>query len=69
MSGLVTINLDELFAGDDYNTTIGDIFREEIKREIKAHLARELRTNAPLKRALNALTANAVQKIIAEVAP
>jgi hypothetical protein len=61
----ITVDLDSILTGDDYGTTLGEVFREELKREIAKAVKEALKKDAGLKRAIAALQAHAANAILA----
>jgi hypothetical protein len=60
----IAINLDEVMSGDHWDTTVGEIIRDEIKSAVRAEVRKNVRANPDLKKAIKALEKYASQQII-----
>ncbi len=61
----ITIDLDSILTGADYDETVGGLFRDALRAEIAKYIKSAVANSPDLKRALAALQADAVRKIIA----
>jgi len=59
------IDLDEIMAGGDWDTSIGEMVRDELKSVIKAEIRSAIRSNDKLKKAIKALESRAADQILA----
>ena len=60
---MAEINLDSLWANDEWGTTVGDIVRDEIRAEIKKQAKRLVKNDLHLTKAIKALNKKAADAI------
>lgn len=61
------LDLDSIWTGDEWGTTLGEILKDEIKTVVRSEIKKSLRENSDLKQAIAALRRRAAQKIIDEL--
>ena len=61
----IELNLDDVFSGDDWGTTVGEIVRDEIRALVKAEIRKAIKTDEKLKAAIKKLQDRAAEDIVA----
>ena len=60
----IELDLDKIWTGDEWDTTLGEIMRDEIKAVVKAEIRKALKSSTDLKRAIATLQKRAAANII-----
>lgn len=58
------VDLDSIFVGGEWETTVGEIIKDELRAAIKAEVKRGLKNNPLLQKAVKAVQNEAAKKII-----
>ncbi len=61
----IELNLDDVFSGDHWGTTVGEIVRDEIRALVKAEVKKAVRTDKKLLAAIKKLQTRAAEDIVA----
>ena len=61
----IELDLDDVFTGDHWETTVGEIVRAEIRALVKLELKKAIRTDKKLRAAIKKLQDRAAEDIIA----
>ena len=61
----IELDLDDVFLGDHWGTTIGEIVRDEMRMLVKAELKKAIKTDKKLKAAIKKLQDKAAEDIVA----
>ena len=59
------IDLDEIWAGEEWDSTIASLIRDELRKVIAKEIKRAVTSDPKLKRAIKAIQDKAAQEIIA----
>lgn len=63
----IELDLDKIWSGDEWNTTIGEIMREEIKFVVRKEISKALKESTELKKAIIALQKRAAAQLLKEI--
>jgi hypothetical protein len=61
------IDLDEIFVGGDWDTTLAEIMKEEIAGEVRRVIKASVKSNTKLKKAIKALENKAAEQILESI--
>lgn len=64
----IELDIDKIWTGDEWGTTLGEIVRDEIKAIVKSEVKKALRENSDLKKAIAALQKKAAANIFENLA-
>ena len=67
MSFEIKIDLDEIFSGDNWGTTVGEMVREEVRSVVRSEIKKAVKSDADLKKAIKALQKRAAQNIVSQI--
>lgn len=59
----ISIDLDEVMSGDHWETTVGEIIRDEIKLVVRSEVRKFAKNSPELKKAIKALEKHAAKQI------
>ena len=60
----IELDLDTVFSGNDWGTTVGEIVRDEIRALVKAEVKKAVKTDKKLLAAIKKLQAKAAEGIV-----
>jgi len=61
----IEMNLDDIWLGHDWGTTVGEIVRDEIKALVKSEVKKAIKTDRKLRVAIKKLQDKAAEDIVA----
>jgi len=64
----IELDIDKIWTGAEWDTTLGEIMRDEIKAVVKSEVKKALRESTDLKKAITALKKKAASKILENLA-
>jgi hypothetical protein len=63
----VILNLDEIWTGDEWDTTVGELLRDELKLAIRAEIKKGLRESKDFKAAIAKLQKAAMDEALQKI--